>query len=81
MLCRNEITVATRLLMTLFNTKKKKKVGTQYIDGGGVYHIYKRGALLLSSDIDVGRQNKTKCVFFPALKHAKTKLQVVCSSE
>lgn len=71
MLCRNEITVATRLLMRLFNKKKKKRVGTQYIDRGwSVSHIYKRGLLLLSSDIDVGRENKTKCIFFPALKHA-----------
>lgn len=61
---------------------QEKKFGTQYIDRGwSVPHIYKRELLLLSSDIDVGRGNKTKCIFFPALKHAKTKLQVVRSSE
>lgn len=46
--------------MTLFN--RKKNSWDQYIDRGwSVSYIYTRGLLLLSSDTDVGRDNKTKC--------------------
>lgn len=62
-----------------------KGARTRYIDRGwSVLYIQKRGITsVLPPDIDVRRGDKNKCIFFPVLKHAKTKclLQVVCSSE
>lgn len=56
----------------------QKGARTQYIDRGwSVLYIQKRGITsVLPSDIDVGRGDKNKCIFFPVLKHAKTKMLI-----